>query len=58
MHTAYNTSTCDSVTGADGVARCSRNVGGAMPGYTVVVDVTFTALDNSTHTMSTRFTPR
>jgi hypothetical protein len=62
MHTVWHyrttTSTCDSVTGADGVASCTRNVGGATAGYTVVVDVTFTAPDQSIHTTSTSFTPR
>ena len=46
MHTVWHyrttTVTCDGLSGANGVASCTRNISGATAGYTVVIEVIFT----------------
>ena len=38
-HYLTTTSHCDGLTGSDGVAHCSRSIGGATAGYQVNIDV-------------------
>lgn len=60
MHTVWHykttTPTEDCTTGADGIGRCSRNIGSATKGYTVQVDVTITHQGQS-YRATTHFTP-
>jgi len=48
---------CDSNTGANGVAACTRDISDATIGYTVNIDVTFD-FDGKTYTTTTSFTPK
>ena len=61
MDTAWHyrtaTSHCSGLSGADGVASCSRNIGAATAGYHVQVDVEMT-YGGQTYYASTGFTPR
>ncbi len=61
MQTAWHykstTSTCEGVTGGDGVAACERKIGRATKGYTVNIRVTFTH-EGKTYQVSTAFTPQ
>ena len=52
------TSYCSGVTGTDGIASCSRSIGQATVGYTVVIDVTLTTPSGQRYTTQTSFTPR
>jgi endonuclease YncB( thermonuclease family) len=56
-HYRTTTSSCEGVTGADGVASCTQSIGSATIGYPVVVDVVFT-YQGRTYSAQTRFTPR
>jgi len=56
-HDKTTTSYCSAITGSDGVASCSRDIGGATKGYTVVIDVAF-SWQGQTYTASTSFTPQ
>jgi hypothetical protein len=57
-HYKTTTSTCSGgPTTTEGLASCSRDIGGASAGYSVRVDVVFT-LNGQTYTTSTSFTPR
>ena len=57
MNTAWKfkstTSTCSGTTGGDGLASCSRQIGGATLGYTVNITVSV-----SGYTVATSFTPQ
>jgi hypothetical protein len=55
----YRTTTpgCSAVTGSDGVASCSRAIGGATADYHVRIDVTFSYLGQE-YTATTGFTPQ
>ncbi len=61
MHTVWNykttTSSCDGVTGSDGLASCSRNIGRASLGYTVSIGVQVT-YNGTLYTARTSFTPQ
>jgi hypothetical protein len=54
-HYKTTTSSCSGTAGPDGVASCTRNIGGASHGYTVVISVVFT-YNGQTYTTSTSFT--
>lgn len=60
VHTTWHyrttTPTEDCVTGGNGIGHCTRNIGGAAPGYTVRVDVQVTYAGYP-HTAQTWFTP-
>jgi hypothetical protein len=49
--------TCTGQTGSDGVASCSRNIGGATKGYLVKITVVFN-WNGEQHTAQTSFTPQ
>jgi len=55
----YKTTTpeCTATTGNDGVASCTRNIGGATKNYTVKVVIIFT-YQNQAYTATTGFTPQ
>lgn len=55
-HFASVTVQCSGVTGTDGIAACSRNIGAATPGRIVTVDVTIT-YQGSQYTATTSFVP-
>lgn len=61
MHTDWHyrttTPSCDGVSGPDGVASCSRSIGNAASGFTVVIDVAFT-VNGQPYRTTTSFTPR
>lgn len=51
------TSSCDTTAGPDGIATCTRSIGAATKGYTVVIDVTATK-NGMSWKATTSFTPR
>ncbi len=55
-HYKSKSSTCTGETGADGVAYCTRNIGGATIGYTVTIMVSL-VWNGQTYIGSTSFTP-
>lgn len=61
MHTVWHykttTPTEDCITAADGIGRCTRNIGGATVGYTVRVDVSI-AYQGNTYSTYTSFVPK
>jgi len=61
VHTVWHykttTATEDCTTGADGIGRCMRSIGGATSGYRVNVNVSITYAGSS-YTSSTWFTPQ
>jgi hypothetical protein len=61
MNTTWNykstTTTCGGVSGNDGIASCTKDIGGASKGYTVRIDVIFTS-NGQSYSGSTSFTPQ
>jgi hypothetical protein len=61
MQTTWNfkttTSYCDGVTDSDGLASCTRTIGGATVGYTVTIDVAIT-WQGQTYVDQTSFIPQ
>jgi hypothetical protein len=60
MQTVWNYKTtkaeCNSGTDASGIARCTRNIGGASEGFEVIIDISF-SYNGQTYTGKTSFTP-
>jgi hypothetical protein len=57
-HYKTTTSGCSGTTDASGTASCTRLIGRATIGYTVKIDVVFTAPDGTRVSTATSFTPR
>ncbi len=56
-HYAHSRPACEGVSGADGIASCTRNIGGGAKGLPVRVQVAFTH-EGQTYQATTAFTPR
>ena len=56
-HYKTTNSSCTGTTGSNGVASCSRTIGNASSGYTVVIDVSFN-WNGQIYTAETSFTPQ
>ncbi len=55
-HYKSTSSTCSGETGADGVAYCTRNIGGATVGYAVTISISL-IWDGQTYVGSASFKP-